>query len=207
VSPVRISVAPTLGRARVGCAYGLPQSRFNTRQGCKAEGPRVYGGGASGNGSLVWLPGEPRGSRYRSRSRRRNRRCRSRRRRRSRRYRRSRAIVLIARVLRVAGTVVFAASTEALRSGVAVRVHVPVGVRVGARRCRSHRRPARRSGQCGHRHETHERLLHWITPIPLPYWACCPTRRSNRPRRLFRYRTRGGNRDPCLELLKGRLAR
>ena len=82
-----------------------------------------------------------------------------------RRYRRSSAVVVVARVLGVAGTTVFAASTTELRSGVAVRVQVPVGVRVGARCCPSHRDPARRGGQCGHRHETHERLLHSITSL------------------------------------------
>jgi hypothetical protein len=129
------------------------------------------------NESLEQLSGEPRRSRYRSR-RRSSRRCSSRTGRSSRRYR-SRAIVLVARVLRVAGTVVFAASTTALRPGVAVRVHVPVGVRVRARCCPSHRDPARRSGQCGRRHETHERLLHSITPIPSPYWVCVSCCRSN----------------------------
>jgi hypothetical protein len=85
----------------------------------------------------------------------------------SRRYRRSNAIVVVGRVLGVAGTVVFAASTPELGPGVTVRMHITVGVRVGAGLCPGDRRPACWDSQCSHRHETHERLLHSITPIAL----------------------------------------
>jgi hypothetical protein len=76
------------------------------------------------------------------------------------RYRRSNAIVLVARVLGVAGTVVFAASTPELGPGVTVRMHVAVGVRVGAGLRSGDRRPAHGRGHCSCDHETGKGLLH-----------------------------------------------
>jgi ketol-acid reductoisomerase len=72
------------------------------------------------------------------------------------RDRSSRAIVRVARVLGVAGTVVFAAGSPHLGSGVTVRMHVAVGIGVGGRRRRSDRDPTHRRGQCARCDEAHE---------------------------------------------------
>ena len=78
----------------------------------------------------------------------------------SRRSHRGRSTSVITGVLRVTGTGVFAASTPPLGSGVAVRMHIAVGVRVGGRRSRRHRHPAHRYGQCCCRHQTDNRFSH-----------------------------------------------
>src|SRR5215831_2407192 len=78
----------------------------------------------------------------------------------SRRSHRGRSTSVIAGVLRVARPGVFAARAPPLGSGVAVRVHIAVGVRVGGRRSRRHRDPAHRYGQCCCRHQTDNRFSH-----------------------------------------------
>jgi hypothetical protein len=125
-----------------------------TARGCHRRGPRrssCTGRRCTWRTWRTWLPGR----RHRS------------------------ASVVIAGVLWISRTSVFTASTAELGSGVAVRVQVPVGVRVGARCCPSHRDPARRSGQSGRRHETHERLLHSLTSSRIG--RVCPLYPSNRP--------------------------
>jgi len=119
---------------------------------------------------------------------------------RHRRHRRRSAIGVIAGVLRISRTSVFAAGTPELGPGVAVRMHVPVGVRVGARLRGSRGRPAHGCDQCGRKHKACDCLSHGdLHPLlflpflasPLPDLAKpgetdqsgktpCPRRRSSR---------------------------
>jgi hypothetical protein len=87
---------------------------------------------------------------------------------------------------------VFASRTPELRSGVTVRVHVAVGVRVGTRGCGCHGDPAHRGGQCGCRHETDQGLLHGALPSiashrsltsPQSFASRHPGNRTDRPNR------------------------
>jgi len=77
-----------------------------------------------------------------------------------RRHRCRSTYVVIAGVLWITRTIVFAARTPHLRAGVAVRVHVTVEVRVRARLRRSRGRPPHRCSQRGRKYEAYQSLSH-----------------------------------------------
>jgi hypothetical protein len=76
---------------------------------------------------------------------------------------------VIAGVLWITRTSVFATGTTELGSGMTVRVHVAIGVRVGAIFRPGGRRPAHWDSQRGRRHQTDDHPLHSITPIALAH--------------------------------------
>ena len=117
-----------------------------------------------------------RGARCARRSGRGRRSGRSRRRHRSHRSHRSHrgrsTFGVIAGVLWITRTSVFATGTTELGSGVTVRVHVAVCVGVGAILRPGGRRPAHWGSQCGRRHQADDDSLHSITPLLLGSVHC-----------------------------------